>query len=58
MLTKSLTQTHITRTLVASDIFLINRLGLSNEQSWKKYFDQEVLQDIDKEIKEDKKHHP
>ncbi|KAI5061844.1 hypothetical protein GOP47_0022383 [Adiantum capillus-veneris] len=53
----SLTQTHVKRSL-ASDIFLIRRLGLGNEQSWKKFFDEEALQEIEVEIQEDKRVHP
>ncbi|MCO5554151.1 hypothetical protein L7F22_007677 [Adiantum nelumboides] len=53
----SLTQTHVKRTL-ASDIFLIRRLGLGNEYSWRKFFDEEALKEIDAEIQEDKKVHP
>ncbi|KAI5075243.1 hypothetical protein GOP47_0009319 [Adiantum capillus-veneris] len=50
----SLTQTHVKRSL-ASDIFLIRRLGLGNEQSWKKFFDEEALQEIEVEIQENKR---
>ncbi|MCO5579225.1 hypothetical protein L7F22_033079 [Adiantum nelumboides] len=53
----NLMQTHIKRT-PASEIHLLRRLALGNEKSWKKYFDEGTLKEIEVEFSEDKKGHP